>query len=85
MGITIGKPRLQRHRANAGDVDQNCSDYYRINVFYTFIDHVIKELETRFSGDHEGFVAVQYLIPLYLPQLSQEKFDSLKSYYGKYL
>ena len=29
----------QRHRANAAHKDQP-SDYYRINVFYSFIDHV---------------------------------------------
>ena len=88
VGITIDKPRTARvqcHRANAGAADQSCSDYYRINVYYPFIDHVIKELETRFSSDHEGLVAVQYLVPFYLPQLSQDKVDSLNSYYGKIL
>ena len=88
VGITIIKPRsvgLQRHRANAGAVDQSPSDYYRINVYYPFIDHVIGELETRFSSDHEGLIAAQYLIPLYLPQLSQDKIDSIEGYYGKFL
>ena len=88
MGITISKPRsvgLQRHLANAGAVDQSPSDYYRINVYYLSIDHVIGELETRFSSDHEGLIATQYLIPLYLPQLSQDKIDSLEGYYGKFL
>ena len=86
--ITLDKPRTARaqcHRANAGAADQSCSDYYRINVYYPFIDHVIQELETRFSSDHEGLVAVQYLIPLYLPQLTQDKFDSLNSYYRQFL
>jgi len=88
VGITISKPRsvrLQRHRANAGAVDQSPSDYYRINVYYPFIDHVVGELETRFSSDHEGLIAAQYLIPLYLPQLSQDKIDSLEGYYAKFL
>ena len=42
IGINV-KPRIARiqcHRANAGDVDQSCSEYYRINVYYNFIDHV---------------------------------------------
>ena len=49
IGVTVVKPRIARmqcHRANAGDTDQSCSDYYRINVYYSFIDRVIKELET---------------------------------------
>lgn len=43
-GITIFKPRtatVQQHRANAGSSSQSSSDYYRINVYYPFIDHVI--------------------------------------------
>lgn len=86
VGIT--KPRsveLQRHRANAAAVDQSPSDYYRIKFYYPFIDHVIGELETIFSSDREGIIATQYLIPLYLPQLSQDKIDSIEGYYGKFL
>ena len=40
-GITIDKPRiagLQCHRANAGAVDHGSSDYYRINVYYRFMN-----------------------------------------------
>ena len=88
MGITIAKPRtarLQCHRANAGAADQSSSGCYRINVYYPFIDHVVKELETRFSSNHEGLIAVQYLVPVHLPQLSQDHIDSLEYYYGKYL
>lgn len=73
VGVMVAKPRtarMQCHRANAGDVDQSCSDYYRINVYYSFIDHVIREVETRFSGDHDGLVTIQYLIPHYLSRQS---------------
>jgi hypothetical protein len=76
---------MQRYRANAGDADQSSSDYYRINVYYSFIDHVIRELETRFSSDHDALVAVQYLIPHCLSQLDQGKVDSLVSFYAKFL
>ena len=83
VGIMVDKPRtarLQCHRANAGAVDQSCSDYYRINVYYPFIDHVISELETRFSNDHEGLVAVQYLVPSCLSQLSHDKVESIEHF-----
>ena len=59
IGATIDKPRtarLQCHRANAGDPEQSCVDYFLINVYYPFIDHVVKELETRFTSDHEGLM-----------------------------
>lgn len=76
VGLTIEKPRTARkqiHRGNVGSVDQSSSTYYRLNVFYPFIDHVVTELETRFSNDHEGLVAVQHLIPISLGELSEEK------------
>ena len=45
---------------------------------------MIKELETRFSNDH-GLVAVQYLVPSCLSQLSQDKVESIEHFYGKFL
>jgi hypothetical protein len=55
INMTIQKPctaSIQQHRANAGEVSQTPSDYCRINVYYPFIDHVVEQLETRFSDDH---------------------------------
>ena len=77
--------QIQSHRANAGAVNQSSCDYYRINVYYPFIDHVIQELDTRFSNEHEGLIAARYLIPFYLNDLSQEKIDSLTEYFEKFL
>ena len=82
-GIFVVKPRtarLQQHRANPGSTDQSSSDYYCINVYYPFIDHVIQELDTRFSGDHDGLLAAQYLIPIYLPQLTEARINYLQNY-----
>ena len=88
VGVTIKKPRIagvQTHRENAGSVDQTSTTYYRLNLFYPFIDHVITELETRFSNDHKGLVAVQHLIPLSLGELCKEKLKYIQDYYGKFL
>ena len=54
IGITINKPRtarFQRYRANASTTSESetPSDYYRINVYYPFTDHVIQELEVLFK------------------------------------
>ena len=57
-------------------VDQS-STYYRLNVFYPFIDHVITELEIRFSHDHEGLVAVQHLIPTSLRDISERNLSKI--------
>ena len=68
MDITPVKPRTavtQRHRANAG-LEKTPKAYFRVNIFYPFIDHVLQECETRFS--------------LYKAQLSHScwSFDSCK-------
>ena len=53
VGNTITKPRtanVQRHRANAGcNSDQTISDYYKVNVLFPFVDHVIQQIDSRFS------------------------------------
>ena len=88
INITVQKPRtasIQQHRANAGEVSQTPSDYYRINVYYPFIDHVVEQLETRFSDEHNDIIAAESLIPQSLSKLSGDKIDMIKSYYGKFM
>ena len=49
VDITTTKPRtvsIQRHRSNAGhDERQSPKDYFLVNVYYQFIDHIAQELE----------------------------------------
>lgn len=74
INVTLVKPcttTVQRHQANVAHNDQP-SDYYRINVFYPFIDHIVGELDTRFSIQHEGPITAQNLFPLYLPKLTDK-------------
>ena len=46
---------------------------------------MIEELDSRFSHNHEGLVAVQYLVHLCLSKLSEEKIEAIKHFYNKYL
>ena len=75
---------FQRHRANAAYNDQP-SDYYRINVLYPFIDHVVGEFETRFSVQHEGLITTQNLFPLYLPKLTDRHIEKIKNYFSNHV
>ncbi|CAH3045750.1 unnamed protein product, partial [Pocillopora meandrina] len=75
---------VQRHRANTTHKDRP-SDHYRINVFYPFIDHVVGELERRFSIQHEGLITAQNLFPLYLPKLTDRDIERIKNYFSKHL
>ena len=54
---------VQRHRENAAHNDQP-SAHHSINVFYPFIDHVVGELETRFSIQQKVLITAQNLFPL---------------------
>lgn len=63
INVTLVKPRtttVQRHWANAAHNDQP-SDHHRTNVFYSFIDHVVGELETKFSIQHVALITTQNL------------------------
>ena len=87
INVTLIKPRtttVQRYRANAAHNDQP-SEYYRINVFYPLIDHVVGELETRFSIQHKGLITVQNLFPLYLPKLTDRHIEKIKNYFTNHL
>ena len=85
IDLTIVKPRtaiIQIHRANVGRVNHTASDNYRLNLYYPFIDHVIEELETRFSNEHHEIIAADYLTPQNLHKLVN-KIAMILSYYGK--
>ena len=87
--IEVGKPRTtasQKHRAHASldnTKSQSPQDYYRINVYFAFIDHVVLELNTRSEilEEHKGLIAANALVPTNLESLQQEQVSHLKSYY----
>ena len=88
INVTLIKPRtttVQRHRANAAHNDQP-SDYYSTNVKFPFtLDHVVDELETRFSIQHEGLITAQNLFPLYSPKFTDRRIEKIKNYFSKHL
>ena len=84
VDITITKPRtvsIQRHRSSAGhDQRQSPKDYFMVNVYYQFIDHIVQELDTRFSDQHYGLISGQALVPCNLDQLTSTCINSIKGY-----
>ena len=88
LEIDITKPRTavnQRHRANSGNANQTSEDYYRINIYYPFIDLVVEEIETRVSVEHRGLIAAQSLVPVYLDRLTDLIKKDLKEFFARYL
>ena len=60
----------QRHRANAPT--QSVKDYYKVNIFYPFVDHIIPQLKERFSEDMKDVLFASYFIPTKLHLLTDE-------------
>lgn len=61
--VHVGRPRtagVQRNRANPPNLDPKA--YWRITLYYTFLDHLIMELRDRLVGNEDRFIA-QYLFP----------------------
>lgn len=90
VNVTMMKPRttsVQSHPANAAGsrIEQNPSEYYRVNFYYPFIDHVLAELETRFSEDHKGLIAAQNLVTVHLNKLMERQVDAICTYCGKFM
>ena len=65
VDVTVEIPRSAKrmlHHANAPAV---CAeDYFKINMCIPFLDHIIDELETRFSGKVKyEFSTIKYVSP----------------------
>lgn len=68
----------QQNRANP-DV-QTVSDYYRVTLYYVFLDHLVQEMETRILGNEDRYCA-QHLLPSKLADLRD---DTLPTIYAAF-
>ncbi len=65
VNVDPSKPRScarQHNRPNAAA--ENIEDWYRINVAIPFIDHIITELDSEFSGLAKTVSTLLELVPL---------------------
>ena len=69
----------QQHRANA-PATTPC-EYWRINLFFPFIDHLMTQFDERFPESSRSIYLGYYLIPKYLPQLDDEKLKAIRESY----
>lgn len=71
--------KRQMHRANAPS--SNPQEYYRVNYFYPFLDHVITHLEMRFPAELKNAMFAYYLIPSKLSKLTEQAEQSILEEY----
>ncbi|XP_060585819.1 uncharacterized protein LOC132741624 [Ruditapes philippinarum] len=80
--IQPSRPRRaarQNHRANP-DV-HTVSDYWKVTLFYVFLDHLVQEIESRILSNQDRFAA-QYLLPKRLHQLQVEMLPAIYAAYA---
>jgi hypothetical protein len=78
IGVEPSQPRAvgrQRHRANAPT--QSVEDYYKVNIFYPFVDHIIAQLNDRFSENMKDVLFASYFIPTKLYLLTDDILETL--------
>ncbi|KAJ8311031.1 hypothetical protein KUTeg_011415 [Tegillarca granosa] len=66
VNVCIEKPRVSgrmAHRAAAGDACDSALVYFRINMFYPFIDHCVAQLEERFPVNMSSILLASKLFP----------------------
>ena len=77
--VEPSKPRTaarQKGRANAPA--NSTHEYYRLNFFLPFVDHVLAHLKTRFSEEKKDAMLGFYLIPNQLNNLTDEVIKKIK-------
>lgn len=69
----IKKPRIvQRQTTRANAPAESVEDYFRINVFNTFLDHLTTQLEDRFSEHAKSIMCLSLLLPCNISNVNFE-------------
>ncbi|KAK3093027.1 hypothetical protein FSP39_010187 [Pinctada imbricata] len=77
IGVDPSIPRRAGRQAHRNNVPADTtSQYWKLSLFYPFVDHVMQELRDRLLGANARYIA-QYLVPTQLRGLSDEKIRQL--------
>ncbi|XP_072391085.1 52 kDa repressor of the inhibitor of the protein kinase-like [Diabrotica undecimpunctata] len=64
ISADITVPRVSRRQLNRNNIPGDTAEvYYRRNIFYPFIQHVVTELDARFKPHEEAISGIQLLLP----------------------
>ena len=76
---TAGK----RHSRKANAPATTPGEYYRVNYYYPFVDHVTLHLQSRFLDDIKGAMLAYYLLPKKLAKLTSDIEEAVKKEFLK--
>lgn len=78
----LSKHRVVGRQTLRSNVEtQNLEDYFRISIFLPFLDHLISQLEDRFSGRSQDAIKALYLLPKNLGKLEDDSVEKILSCY----
>ncbi|CAC5359187.1 unnamed protein product [Mytilus coruscus] len=69
----------QIHRAN--HPVQDPQEYWKVSLFYIFLDHLVTELESRLIQSEDRFLA-EYLVPVKLQGLTSDNIETICNAYN---
>ena len=70
-------PRICRRMTNRSNIlGKNAQEYYKVITFYTIIDHLVVELDLRFSQIQVSAVCGMYLISKNIVEMTDEHRDN---------
>jgi hypothetical protein len=71
---SLTAPRItNRQKGRSNNPAETAEVYYKINVYYPFIDHVQSELAARFSNHHKKIGNLQILLPKFMKNKNEAK------------
>ena len=83
--VPVTKPRTAGHQIHRSNTPaQSVEDYWRLNLFYPFIDQLIVELQDRLCKPMPRLKA-QYLLPSYISKLNADIWQDVKKEYDSLL
>lgn len=77
VGVEPTAPRGGRHQQHRPNVPAgDSSEYWRINMFLPFVDHLLTELDERLLQGHNRY-KIQYLLPVHVRDLDAAKIQEI--------
>ena len=80
VDVVIEKPRTTQrmaHWSTAGEIDDTAMQYFKVNVFFPFIDHCLMQSDQRFPADKTDMFLASKLMPLTIATMTPAEISSL--------
>jgi hypothetical protein len=65
------------HRSTAGEIDDTAMQYFKVNVFFPFIDHCLMQLDQYVQAEKTDMFLASKLMPLTIATMTPEEIASL--------